>query len=131
MSFPDDLNPENERDRQRLALTLHITKRVVGADGVLDDAEAAMMREVFPDAVLEKFGFVNEWGAVTDVFLAAVEAAKRELPEVLSEEEKREVVGFFHRISNADGDYDEAEQSMVMSAASLLGLPFEATLDFF
>jgi len=121
--FPDGVDPNDELDQLRVAFTAFVAKLIVDADGIVDFGELKLMAQVFPDALLQKMGFLDENGGFTERYRNAYTQAIRVLPARLEMEQKLELITVFHRTCMADGELIQAELLVLREAAEVLGIP--------
>lgn len=123
MAFPEGANPDRELDRMKIAFSVFVAKLIVDADGIVDFGELKLLSQVFPDATLQRMGFMDLEGGLTDQYRKAYTQAMRELPNALELDDKLELVTLFHRTCMADGELMQAELLVLREAAEVLGIP--------
>jgi uncharacterized tellurite resistance protein B-like protein len=125
MAFPDDADPNNpsELDRMRLAFAVFVGRRIAEADGILDIDEIDLLTLAFPNAWMETCGFIDENTQLTEACRRAYDDACKILPVSLNLTEKLDLITLFHRTCMADGKLHERELALLMSAAQLLHVP--------
>ncbi|MCB9682419.1 MAG: hypothetical protein H6733_13210 [Alphaproteobacteria bacterium] len=106
-----------------LAFAYHVIQQVVGADGVVGDAELRFVEERFPPAVLRSAGFKDARGRFTDRYEEALGDALLELPVRLPMDARLVLIDLFLDASLADDDHGAAEAVHAARAARLLGIP--------
>ena len=109
-------------ERLELAFAYHLADQVVGADGHVAPQEAAFLEERFGAGRLRAYGFVDEAGAFTEGFRAAVDEALAVLPSELPEARKVALMELLRQASLADQEGHESEANVLIVAARLLGL---------
>jgi len=123
MPFPDDVDPDNPLDALKVAFAAFVAKLIVDADGVVDFGELKLMSRVFPDALLQRLGFLDAEGSFTERYRTSYTEAIRVLPSRLGRGEKLELITLFHRAAWADGELLQAELLVLREAAEVLGVP--------
>ena len=111
-----------ETDRLRIAFSVHVTKMIIEADGVIDYGEMQLLGRLYPSAMLEACGFMNDRGGFTEVFDTYRRRALDELPGSLAESEKLTILTSFYETTVADGALDPNEVTVLQEAADLLGV---------
>lgn len=105
-----------------LAMGHHVAQRIIGADRILDEAELAALHGIFPRDAMVAAGFVSlETGGYTDTFEEAARASFKELPPLLDDEEKVELMRVWWAMSMADGELAAAETEVLTKAGQVLG----------
>ena len=104
-------------ERLKLAFSIYTVRMVYRADGREELSERAHWQRHFPVHKLRAMGLDDD---------AALERAQAEalrtLPHVLDEEEKLELLEFFHEAALADNELASAEVLLLMEGARFLGL---------
>jgi uncharacterized tellurite resistance protein B-like protein len=109
--------------RLKLAFGVSIGRAIVDADRQVDYSEFRLFGQIFPRVLLREEGFVDEQGQFTEALATAWMEACAVLPEMLSEEDKLDLLSLFHGTSMADGTRDSRETRVIKDAADLLGVP--------
>jgi len=128
MAFPEDADPENptELDRLRLAFAVFVGRKIVEADGLLDIEEIDLLTMAFPNEWMRTCGFIDGDTQLTERCHRAYADAQKILPLTLSLREKLNLVTLFHRTCMVDGELHELELAVLMEAASELDVPAKA-----
>jgi uncharacterized tellurite resistance protein B-like protein len=113
----------------KIALALHVAELIVDADHRLEDSEAVFLNEMFPPEVLAQAGFLDAMGSTTEKYAAARDEALAVLPELLSADEKLELITLFVHASAVDGEMDPRELAVMAQAATALGVPRDVYAD--
>ncbi|MFT4625537.1 MAG: putative tellurite resistance protein B-like protein [Myxococcota bacterium] len=109
-------------DELELAFAYHMVQRLIGADDNVHRAEIQFLEDRFPTSALHSAGFVTADGTYTDRWRAALDLALAELTTRLDENRKVRLIRTLLGASLADADFDAAEGSVLLQAATLLGL---------
>jgi uncharacterized tellurite resistance protein B-like protein len=109
-----------DKDRMKVAFAIKIAGMVVQADGVVRPSEEAILEEMFPPDLLASLGLDD-----TDTFVKYGTRAFKELPELLSREEKLQLIEFFFAVCDVDAEVHPRELEVVVMGAERLGLGFE------
>ena len=111
-----------------LAMGHHVAQRIIGADRVLEESELAALHGMFPREAMVVAGFVSEAsGGYTDVFEEAARASFRELPPLLGEAEKVDLMRVWWTMSMSDGELSAPESEVLEKAGQALGWEKEHT----
>ena len=113
-------------EQLELAFSFHMVQRLIGADDAVDTAEIAFMETLLPRSSLVDAGFLTADGTYTPAWRAALDMALVELATRLCEERKVGIMKTLIEASLADREFDASEGSLVLQAATLLGLEGEA-----
>lgn len=126
----DPLVPEAKRDLDTLVLVFsrHLLDDLARADGELRDDERAMVEALAPTSRLRAAGLVDDEGRYTAAWHAARTEALERLADELPRDDKLALLTRLVELSIVDGDIDRDEGSLLVLAATLLGLP-PSTLD--
>ncbi len=100
-------------------LRFHLLK-LARADAKLLPDERALLESVCPDEALRSRGLLNDDGTYTASFVAELDAARRDLPSRLSNEEKLEMITLFVEMAVIDGDLHHDEGVLLQEAATAL-----------
>ncbi len=114
---------EDHVERWKVAFAVFVARLIVDADGIVDFGELKLLAQAFPDDRLRSLGFLDDAGGYTRAYKQAYTEAIRELPDVLSLEDKLDLVTIFHRTCMADGELVQAELLVLREAAEALGVP--------
>jgi uncharacterized tellurite resistance protein B-like protein len=130
MPFPESVDPANPTrlDILELAFAVRVAQRICEADGVIAASELELLGRAFPTELLVRSGLLDADHRVTEAAVTHFRSALAELPEVLTTEEKLELVTLFHRASAADGAVHPNELRVLEEAAAMLLLPKRALL---
>jgi len=109
-----------DKDRMKVAFAIKISGMVVQADGVVLPSEEAILEEMFPGELLVSLGLDN-----TSTFVQYGSRAFRELRDLLSREEKLQLIEFFFAVCDADAEVHPRELEVVVMAADWLGIGFD------
>jgi uncharacterized tellurite resistance protein B-like protein len=109
-----------DKDRMKVAFAIKIAGMVVQADGVVRPSEEALLEEMFPPELLVSLGL-----DATETFVRYGTRAFRELPDLLSREEKLQLIEFFFAVCDVDAEVHPRELEVVVMGAERLGLGFE------
>ncbi len=124
MPFPDDIDANNlgRLDRLKIAYGLHVSRKVMEADEILDMREIELLMDAFPESLLRACGFIDDTGGLTAEWKAQLTEGAALLPIEMSLTEKLDMLTLFHRIRAIDDEIDEREDSVVAAAAQQLGV---------
>lgn len=116
---------DRESERMRLAFARHFAQRIVEADGVVQEAEAEFMANVFPPDLRVRLGLQDP--ALEAEYL---EAARERLPHQLGHHDKLGLVGLFFSACYSDGSLDAREMKVIKDAGEVLGLSREEVVKY-
>jgi uncharacterized tellurite resistance protein B-like protein len=105
-----------------LVFTRHILGEISRADSVVKPHERLLIERICPTSRLVAYGFVTALGEPTEAFSAARQEALHRLPLELSDAQKLEICTQLLELCVIDGDFDRTEGSLLVLAASLLGV---------
>ncbi|MCO4773845.1 MAG: TerB family tellurite resistance protein [Deltaproteobacteria bacterium] len=115
-----------------LAMGHHIAQHVIAADRLLEDVELAALHTIFPRDGMVAAGFLNtSTGKYTGDFEEAARVALRQLPPLLDDDEKVEMMRVWWAIANADGELAAAESEVLMKAGQALGWSLDRIQEVF
>jgi hypothetical protein len=103
----------------KLAFAMDFAYRIVDADHEESYEEFQLLGEIFPRALLEQAGFLDN-GALNATWRQASEDARAVMP-TLDLEDRREVFALLHAASSID-ELDAREVAVLASAGAALGL---------
>lgn len=106
----------------KLAFLRHLLGEVARADHEVRPEEAALIDAVCPPDDLRRAGLVDALGQPTELGKAAGTRALVELPALMTEGEKLDMLTQLIELSVVDGQIDRNEGSVLLIAAELLGL---------
>lgn len=110
----------------KTAFELRVVHMVMTADEVVRAKEMEFLESVFPPEDLDAHGFLDRSdNRFTRRFGKAIGAAPDALSQWLSTDEKLDMLRLFFRASEADGEVDPRELSVIVQAARMLGLDQE------
>lgn len=124
MSFLDDIDVEapSRIDRLKVAYALHIARKVMEADKILDLREVELLMVMFPRELLIGCDFLDDEGNLTERWGTVLTEAAALLPIELMPEEKLEILTLLHKVRVADGERHKREGEVVHAAAHHLGV---------
>jgi uncharacterized tellurite resistance protein B-like protein len=109
-----------EKDRMKVAFAIKISGMVVQADGIVRPSEEAILEEMFPPELLGSLGLDD-----TATFVEYGTRAFKELKDILTHDEKLQLVEFFFAVCDADAEVLPSELEVVIMGAERLGLGFD------
>jgi uncharacterized tellurite resistance protein B-like protein len=109
-----------DKDRMKVAFAIKISGMVVQADGVVRPSEEAILEEMFPPELLSSLGLDD-----TETFVEIGTRAFAELKDLLTHDEKLQLIEFFFAVCDADADVHPRELEVVVMGAERLGLGFD------
>lgn len=111
-------------DELKMAFELRVVHMVMTADETVHPAELEFIETVFPPEQLDAHGFLDRSeNRFTRRFGKAIQAAPDALAQWLSPEDKVEMLRLFFKASEADGEVDPRELSVIVQAGRMLGVP--------
>ena len=116
---------ERETLRMKYAFAIRLVKNVIEADEKILPEEEAYFYECFPPEFLQVLQ-LSDVEEQDRLYTRAVE----ELPTLLSEDQKLELIGMFLGAGVSDGELDFREFGVVEAASAALGLPLERLVDY-
>ncbi len=109
-----------DTDRMKVAFAIKISGMVVQADGIVRPSEEAILEEMFPPELIASLGLDT-----TETFIEIGTRAFTELKDLLSHEEKLQLIEFFFAVCDVDAEVHPRELEIVVMAAERLGLGFD------
>jgi len=125
MAFPEDIDPAapGPHDQMKLGFAVWIAKLIADANGVLDLSEIRILNQRFPNDLLRQFDLVDEMANPTATFKRVSRQAVGVLRDVMTLEEKLELVTVFHEVCLADQQLAQSELLILREASEALGVP--------
>lgn len=119
---------ESNIDDLKLAFCVFICQKIFEADAYVDYQEFKLFGQIFPRQLLRSVAFVDDNDEFTDHYQRATADALAQLPNVLDESEKLELLTLLHGACMADGELASRELEELRRGADLLGIaPAEFT----
>ncbi len=124
MPFPTDIDVSapTRMERLKVAYALHVARKVMEADKILDLREVELLMTTFPQDLLIGCEFLDDEGNLTERWHSVLTEAAALLPIELLPEEKLEILTLLHRVQVADGENHKREAEVVHAAANHLGV---------
>ena len=122
---------ELQHDLKTLTMVFayHVVGSVITADGETSSEEAVFLERRWPLAGMVDRGFILEDGSRTDKYRRARQRALADLPDLLSQADKLDLICTFMDAGLADGHLDRDEAAVITRAADLLGLTAAEWMD--
>ena len=106
----------------KLAISLHLVRRVLRSDGEVTPVERAFLAKQFPSKILHKVGFLGDNGRLTSKFLQTLGEALIILPDELSADERLALFDRCVSAAMADDMFQAEESDIVHQIARCLAL---------
>jgi hypothetical protein len=120
----------SDLEQLQLAFAFHMVRELAGADAQLDRAELDWIRSTFPAGQLKAAGLIDVTGRTTPLFDELRHRALVELPDLLSPEQKLDLIELVTKASAADGVLAAEEADAIAAVARILGVPDDQWLGF-
>jgi uncharacterized tellurite resistance protein B-like protein len=101
----------------KFAFALDVSRRIVEADGIIDEGEKDFLRRTFSDEELAELGLDE-----ADDQMRMYDQAEAELKDLLGHHEKLALLSTFFAACYSDGKLDVREIRLIKEASSVLGI---------
>jgi uncharacterized tellurite resistance protein B-like protein len=123
--LPPVASGEADLERMRVSWTLQMARRIVAADGSVDDREARFLDRVFPVDTLVALGLSSQEDQMRWYQYAAAS-----LPGVLGHHDKLALLTLLFTVCYSDGTMQPSEMKVLADAGESIGLSKADVLEF-